>query len=262
MPTALIVEDEPVANKLLAMLVQLRGYRTESAFDGREALDKVDRHPPDVVFLDLMLPDVSGYDVCAALKTRKSTALIPVLMVTARIADENRARSHALGAERYIAKPYTPDQIFEALDEVDAWRKADEDRKPAGEVPFDAAEPCETLRNLARLHNRLLGLTTLDVGPAAAVAVALQSLALAAEAWGRASGVRSVATLAYRLSDDGLEVTVRDLSGWFGDDPVSPSGPLGTAAAAFDEVRSDPSRNAIVMIKRFAGRERPGGPEG
>src|SRR4051794_8607026 len=140
MPTALIVEDEPVANKLLAMLVQLRGYRTQSAFDGREALAKVDRDPPDVVFLDLMLPDVSGYDVCATIKNRKSTALIPVLMVTARIADENRLRSHALGAEAYIPKPYTPDQIYEALDEVNAWRKADADRLPVGEFPFESTE--------------------------------------------------------------------------------------------------------------------------
>ena len=255
MPTALIVEDEPVANKLLAMLVQLRGYRTESAFDGREALDKVDRNPPDVIFLDLMLPDVSGYDVCTALKNRKSTALIPVLMVTARIADENRARSHTLGAERYIAKPYTPDQIYEALDEVDAWRKADEEARPAGELPFDAAEACETLRGLARLHNRLLGLTRLDVGPAAAVTDALRGLAHAAGTWGRARGVRSVATLAYRLRDDGVEVTLRDLSGWLGDDLVAHSGPLTVAAAAFDEIHPDPSQKGVVMVKRFDGED-------
>ena len=68
MPTALIVEDEPEANKLLSMLVQLRGYRTDSAFTGGEALEKVDREPPDIVFLDLMLPDINGYEVCQALK--------------------------------------------------------------------------------------------------------------------------------------------------------------------------------------------------
>ena len=68
MPTALIVEDEPEANKLLAMLLQLRGYRTESAFSGAEALEKIRDHAPDVVFLDLMLPDMDGYEVCRSLK--------------------------------------------------------------------------------------------------------------------------------------------------------------------------------------------------
>src|SRR6516225_731065 len=83
MPTALIVEDEPEANRLLSMLVQLRGYRTESAFTGGEALSKVDQRPPDIVFLDLMLPDINGYEVCTCLKTQRATSLIPVVMVTA-----------------------------------------------------------------------------------------------------------------------------------------------------------------------------------
>ena len=69
MPTALIVEDEPEANKLLAMLVQLRGYQTESALDGAQAMDHLRNRIPDVVFLDLMLPDVDGYEICRSLKS-------------------------------------------------------------------------------------------------------------------------------------------------------------------------------------------------
>ena len=69
MPTsALIVEDEPEANKLLAMLVQLRGYQTESALDGAQALDHLRSRTPDVIFLDLMLPDVDGYDICRVIE--------------------------------------------------------------------------------------------------------------------------------------------------------------------------------------------------
>ena len=117
MPTALIVEDEPQANKLLAMLVQLHGYTTESAFTGQEALDKVRAHVPDVVFLDLMLPDLDGYEVCRALKASGVTSQVPVVIVTARIAAENRIESFDAGADDYVPKPYTPDQIFNALDE-------------------------------------------------------------------------------------------------------------------------------------------------
>ena len=77
MPTALIVEDEPEANHLLAMLVQLRGYRTDSAYTGGEALEKVRSQPPDIVFLDLMLPDINGYEVCKSIKARRTTSLHP-----------------------------------------------------------------------------------------------------------------------------------------------------------------------------------------
>ncbi len=115
MPTALIVEDEPDANRLLAMIVQLKGFTTRSAFTGSEALALVDEDPPDVVFLDLMLPDTNGFEVCRTIKSRPETSKVPVVMVTARLAEENRAKSLQVGADEFIPKPYTPNQIFEAL---------------------------------------------------------------------------------------------------------------------------------------------------
>src|SRR5262245_13126556 len=111
MPTALIVEDEPEANKLLAMLVKLRGFQTVSAFTGNEAIEKAGECDPDVVFLDLMLPDINGYEVCRVLKSRQPTSAIPVVIVTARVAADNRLESFSNGADDYIPKPYTPDQI-------------------------------------------------------------------------------------------------------------------------------------------------------
>ena len=112
MPTALIVEDEPEANKLLAMLVQLRGYQTESALDGAQAMDHLQNRVPDVIFLDLMLPDVDGYDICRTVKSSGNTSQVPVIIVTARITDENRIESFKAGADDFIPKPYTPDEIF------------------------------------------------------------------------------------------------------------------------------------------------------
>src|SRR3954463_7888531 len=98
MPTALIVEDEPEANKLLAMLVRLRGYQTDSAFTGNEALEKVRGGRPDVGFLDLMPPDLSGVEVCRAMRSDPATSLIPVVVVTARPPDRGREESYRAGA--------------------------------------------------------------------------------------------------------------------------------------------------------------------
>ena len=134
MPTALIVEDEPEANKLLGMLLRLRGYRTESAFTGKEALQLVEKSQPDIIFLDLMLPDLNGYEVCKILKSSKGTSLIPLVIVTARIAAENRIESFCLGADDYIAKPYTPDQIFQAVEQAVALARPEPSRDRSRET--------------------------------------------------------------------------------------------------------------------------------
>ena len=84
----------------------------------RRCADRV----PDVVFLDLMLPDLDGYAVCRALKASGTTSQVPVMIVTARIAAENRIESFHAGADDYVPKPYTPDQIFEALDQSSEWQ--------------------------------------------------------------------------------------------------------------------------------------------
>src|ERR1700677_4494190 len=148
MPTALIVEDEPQANKLLSMLVQLRGYSTESAFTGSEALEKVRNRVPDVVFLDLMLPDLDGYEVCRALKSSGTTSQVPIVIVTARVAAENRIESFHAGADDYVPKPYTPDQIFDALDESSARGRESTLSRIEGEVVLDGRDDGETLRRL------------------------------------------------------------------------------------------------------------------
>src|SRR6185312_11958628 len=146
MPTALIVEDEPEANELLSMLVQLRGYQTDSAFTGNQALEKVEQVRPDIVFLDLMLPDINGYDVCRQLKAHRDTSGIPVVLVTARLAAENRLQGFRVGATDYVPKPYTPDQIFGAMAHADIWRARLAEGAVEGVIPLDARGDMAHLR--------------------------------------------------------------------------------------------------------------------
>jgi CheY-like chemotaxis protein len=253
MPTALIVEDEPEANKLLAMLVQIRGYRTVSAFTGGEALARVDDEHPDVVFLDLMLPDVNGYDVCRSIKSRRDTALIPVVMVTARVAVENRIQSFRLGADQYVPKPYTPDQIFQALDDASAWHRDGHRRE--GEIPFGSDDEGEALRRIGQLRSLLLADSPLGPDASGRVAEALAALWASADAWGRAHGAARVASLSYRLLPDCLVLSLRDLSGWFRDDdrPPEERWPEAAAAGRFDEVFEEQSGGPVVFVTRFPG---------
>ena len=260
-PTALIVEDEPEANRLLAMLVQLRGYRTESAFTGAEALDKVGRRPPDIVFLDLMLPDVNGYEVCRSIKSDKETALIPVVMVTARVAVENRIQSYCHAADQYVPKPYTPDEIYSAMDQADAWRKGVDGQPAEGEIPLSTRDEGESLRRLGQLRSLLLARTPLGVDDACRLNEAFREIAREADAWGRGRPGSEVARLAYRAEPDRVVFSVRDRSGWFSDDPRSPADrwPAAVALGRFDAVGEADGGSEVVFVKRFPDPERPAG---
>jgi DNA-binding response OmpR family regulator len=260
MPTALIVDDEPQANSLLAALVQLRGYRTVSALNGREAIDALEREAFDVVFLDLMLPDINGYEVCTHIKTCKTTALTPVIMVTARVAVENRMRSFLHGADNYVAKPYTPDQIFEAMDLADESRQALAGDAHRGALAFEAHDEGETLRRLSQLRSLLLAFSPLDADEVSRLADALRTLWESADAWGRRHGVSEIATLEYRVLDDRVEMRLRDLVGWLTEALAltdEPGGrPDSVASTTFDRVDVDDLLRSMTLVKRFDGDDR------
>ena len=261
MPTALIVEDEPEANKLLALLVQLRGYSTVSAFTGGEALEKVRSGPPDIVFLDLMLPDINGYEVCRQLKSGKSTSLIPVVVVTARVAAENRQESFCLGADDYIPKPYTPDQIFQAMEDADAWRQevARNGFGRQASVVF-GVDSDDALRELAHLRNFLVARTALDVQSVCRMGDALQALRTSAEAWGRAHALDPPASLSYHVMSDRIVFVVEDRGRWLTHSRRSPGErwPEAVSAAGFDTIEYAGDDCRLLLARRLAPTSPPG----
>ena len=218
MPTALIVEDEPEANELLAMLVRLRGYEAESAFTGEEAISKVQDERPDILFLDLMLPDITGYDVCESLKSRRATNSIPIVMVTARLASENRRQGFRLGANEYIPKPYTPDQIFQAMSAADCWSKSIDKLADSGSFRIDPADDLSPLRRVSDLRSLLLRRSSIAEQTATNFARSLGEVLQRGLDWGRRRSIDHVAALDYRLDQDRLVVEIRDGSGWFLED--------------------------------------------
>jgi CheY-like chemotaxis protein len=259
MPTALIVEDEPEANRLLAMLVQLRGYATESAFTGTEALEKVSSRPPDIVFLDLMLPDINGYDVCRCLKTQKATSLIPVIMVTARVAAENRRESFGVGADDYVPKPYTPDQIFQAMASASAWPGHVLGPTVEGRIPLDPAGEDEAQRLFARLGNVLLARTTLDHGAITRIANALREILQDCLGWARRTHRPLDTSLGFVIQRDHLAITLRDGSGWLAEKTCDPAErwPSSFPAAAFDQVIIEEPGRQMNFLKWYEPSEPP-----
>ncbi len=107
----LVVEDEPDIAALVAYQLARAGYQVRTARDGAEALRAAESDPPDLVVLDLMLPEIGGTEVLRTLRSRTETHDIPVVVLTARGAEEERIRGFELGADDYVAKPFSPREL-------------------------------------------------------------------------------------------------------------------------------------------------------
>ncbi len=105
--TILIADDEPNIVISLEYLLQREGYRVLVARDGQEALDTLQRTPPDLVLLDIMLPRLSGYEVCQKIRENPDWAGIRIVMLTAKGRDVEMSKGLALGADAYITKPFS-----------------------------------------------------------------------------------------------------------------------------------------------------------
>jgi two-component system phosphate regulon response regulator PhoB len=107
----LVVDDEPEALELLEFNLDQAGFQVLSAADGAEAVKKARATTPSLIVLDLMLPEVDGFEVCKMLRRDPATAAIPIVMVTARAAEVDRILGLELGADDYVTKPFSPREL-------------------------------------------------------------------------------------------------------------------------------------------------------
>ena len=107
----LVVDDEPDITALVAYHLAKAGYRVTTATNGRDALQAAREERPDLVVLDLMLPGLSGYEVLADLRRRDETKEVGVILLTARRDEPDRIKGLSLGADDYLAKPFSPQEL-------------------------------------------------------------------------------------------------------------------------------------------------------
>src|SRR3982751_625277 len=146
--TVLIIDDERDTNDILATMVQARDFTPIQLFAGSQVFATVRERMPDLILLDLMLPDLDGFTICEQLKRNRETNLIPILMVTALNDPVHQIRGVRVGANGYLPKPYTPDQLFKAMDEVLAWRNEHLTRGTTGEIHFDVRSESSYLQQV------------------------------------------------------------------------------------------------------------------
>jgi len=107
----LIVDDEPDVANIIAINLEFDGYGVRIAYNGKEALEEIERKMPDCILLDIMMPVMDGWEVLQALKADERTADIPVIVVTARHTDVDRIRGFSGGAVEYVTKPFDPETL-------------------------------------------------------------------------------------------------------------------------------------------------------
>jgi DNA-binding response OmpR family regulator len=104
----LIVDDEPEIGRILAMILRGAGFDAAAVGGGRAALERLAETPPDLVILDVTMPDLDGFETLRRIREAPATARLPVIMLTANTDDADRARAERLGADDFIAKPFEP----------------------------------------------------------------------------------------------------------------------------------------------------------
>jgi DNA-binding response OmpR family regulator len=125
----LVVDDEPSIVEVVSSYLQRAGFDPVSAATGTQALDAFEKTHPSLVVLDLMLPDMSGEDVCRRLRSRSR---VPIIMLTARAEDADAVRGLGLGADDYVTKPFSPRQLVARVDAV--LRRSTVDAAPLASV--------------------------------------------------------------------------------------------------------------------------------
>jgi DNA-binding response OmpR family regulator len=114
----LAVDDEPALTDLMEYHLARAGHHVTTAANGWEALDSIKHHRPDIILLDLMLPDLDGFGVCEILRRDPLTATIPIIIVSAWASHDSRHLGLELGALDYITKPFSPQELVERVNRL------------------------------------------------------------------------------------------------------------------------------------------------
>ena len=111
----LVVDDETELLKAISILLKTSGYEVVTAQDGQEGLEKAKSLSPDLIVLDILMPKMDGYEVCRLLKFDEKYKSIPIIMLTAKVQDIDKAMGKKVGADDYIAKPFETQDLIDKI---------------------------------------------------------------------------------------------------------------------------------------------------
>jgi two-component system, OmpR family, response regulator len=277
--TVLVVDDERDTNDILANLVQGHGFEPIQVFSGEHALAAVSERTPDLILLDLMLPDIDGFELCDRLKRARETNLIPIVMVTALQDAHHRAIGVRVGANGYLTKPFTPAQLYEMMDAALAWHEEHQQRGTTGEINFDVRSELTYLSEASDMLADLFAHTPLTDRHLKDLKQAVMEMGGNAIEWGHRKNADLVLRITYRIDPTSITLIIKDQGPGF--DPrhlphaASDEDPIGhieirnelglreggfgimLARGLVDEFRYNRQGNEVTLVKHFDPQHKP-----
>ena len=157
MTRGLVVEDDPDIAQLVVYYLGKAGFSAETVANGREAIAAIAARPPDLLVLDLMLPQVDGLEICRIARSNDATAGIPIIMLTARAEESDRIVGLELGADDYLAKPFSPNELVARVRAL--LRRAQRAAGPRARTLTYGPIAIDTDRHIVSLDGRDVALT-------------------------------------------------------------------------------------------------------
>ncbi|WP_165226830.1 response regulator [Aquisphaera insulae] len=271
--TVLIVDDERDTNDILASLVRAREFEPIQVYSGSRVWAAVAEKKPDIILLDLMLPDMDGFAVCDKLKRHRETNLIPIVMVTALHNEDHQLTGVRVGANGYLHKPFSPAQLYAAIDEALAWHDEHLNRGTRGEINFDIRSELTYLQQAQDMLADMFAHTPLTERQVKDLKQAIMEMGGNAIEWGHNKNAELVLRITYRIDAEKITLIIQDQGPGF--DPrnlphaASDEDPIGhveirnemgkreggfgimLARGLVDEFHYNKKGNEVTLIKRF-----------
>lgn len=162
-PRILIVDDNKVNIELLKAQLKPYNYNIDTALDGEEALAKIAKAPPDMVLLDLMMPKISGYEVCKWIKNNKSTQLIPVIVITALQELDDKLKAIELGADDFLVKPFNKLELITRIKSLLRVKELHDDLDTSENILYSLVEALEAKDIYTRGHSERVAKYSVEI---------------------------------------------------------------------------------------------------
>src|SRR6516225_8695146 len=276
-PKALIVEDESDTGMLLAEILRRDGFDPTVLNEGKPAVPWSRQNRPELILLDLMLPDVQGFEVCEDLKLDRETNPIPIIMVTALDRHQDHVHGLQVGADYYLTKPFSMNDLREAVRAVQSWKEELLQRGTEGEIHFRLQSDTQYLEELNHLLAALFLYTGLPAAQIKQLTMAVRELCVNAIEWGHQKQIDRIITVIYRIDSEKITIVIRDQGPGFNpdqlphaakpDDPVSHmmvretlglrEGGFGIliARGLVDDLQYNETGNEVQLVKYFPPRK-------